>query len=492
MELNLVEITNNILDRYDQLGKEINIKELEDYIDWDGDGIAGNENQGGGKYLRFEVDTLYIPKQGGTFKVKIESSVRYGYPEGPTDIITDDSFYHDLGVRSISFNTDLKEDYLEVRIDPAEAYMLYPGSVMIESADRRLTASLILKQEGDKDKFSPDEDVKDMYRSMLGTHYEAYAAQSLMEAIYTGGKTIEEYGWEDFATRSLTPYNPVINFGFSLNYGAARNMGRISELLAEYNLQEVREVKASFDCLFALSYYPLGILWENVPYLDSWDIESAFNAPQISSEELFSRLANKLLQAMEVLPESNDNEFIILSKNVARGILGKMYMRQKQYAEAYNIYRRIIDSNEYSTSVHVKDIFKKGSRELIYSFDNNPESYYYKYVYQTEQVPVITYMEVLLSITECAFRLGNQTEAIEYATQAYYARTRSVIPEVNVELLDMLWKRELTGTLSYFDFLKRNGLAEEVLNIEEFQTRFPIPQDEINRNPNVVQNPGYR
>jgi hypothetical protein len=43
----------------------------------------------------------------------------------------------------------------------------------------------------------------------------------------------------------------------------------------------------------------------------------------------------------------------------------------------------------------------------------------------------------------------------------------------------------------YFAFLKRTGQAQTTLGLEEYQLLFPIPQDEISRNPMITQNPGY-
>ena len=54
-----------------------------------------------------------------------------------------------------------------------------------------------------------------------------------------------------------------------------------------------------------------------------------------------------------------------------------------------------------------------------------------------------------------------------------------------------LWENELKGTGTYFAFLKRNNLAEEVLNIPAYKQLLPIPWHELNTNPRIKQNPGY-
>ena len=42
----------------------------------------------------------------------------------------------------------------------------------------------------------------------------------------------------------------------------------------------------------------------------------------------------------------------------------------------------------------------------------------------------------------------------------------------------------------YWD-LKRNGKAAEILGLEEYKLRWPIPQNEIDKNINLIQNKGY-
>ena len=43
----------------------------------------------------------------------------------------------------------------------------------------------------------------------------------------------------------------------------------------------------------------------------------------------------------------------------------------------------------------------------------------------------------------------------------------------------------------YFAFLKRNGIAKSELGLKDYQLLLPIPINEINANPSMVQNPGY-
>jgi hypothetical protein len=94
---------------------------------------------------------------------------------------------------------------------------------------------------------------------------------------------------------------------------------------------------------------------------------------------------------------------------------------------------------------------------------------------------------------ECAYRLGNNSEAVNYYNKMAESRGAAIISSTTDFMSAMLslWQNELKGTGTYFAFLKRNNLAEEVLNIPAYKQLLPIPQREIELSPYIVQNPGY-
>ena len=94
---------------------------------------------------------------------------------------------------------------------------------------------------------------------------------------------------------------------------------------------------------------------------------------------------------------------------------------------------------------------------------------------------------------ECAYRLGDNSDALNYFNITAESRGSATISSTEDFISEMLslWQTELKGTGTYFAFLKRNNLAESVLNIPAYRTLLPFPQQELNMNPNLAQNPGY-
>lgn len=115
----------------------------------------------------------------------------------------------------------------------------------------------------------------------------------------------------------------------------------------------------------------------------------------------------------------------------------------------------------------------------------------------------IRYAEVLLGYAEAAFRIGNKSEAVAKINMVR-ARARGnlqvILPDVNTTddiFAALVHERRVELALEgkrYFD-LVRWGLAEKELGSLGYQPArkglYPIPQTELDVNPNLQQNPGY-
>ena len=130
--------------------------------------------------------------------------------------------------------------------------------------------------------------------------------------------------------------------------------------------------------------------------------------------------------------------------------------------------------------------------------------------------PIIRYADVLLMLAECYNETGQQTKAVELINQV---RARVDMPGINsgpsylqATTKDQVFKRikheravELAAEGHSFNDMKRWGLLETLAGeVKGFTGRFyynrvvrdrdylwPIPLDEMDRNPNMTQNPGW-
>jgi hypothetical protein len=105
------------------------------------------------------------------------------------------------------------------------------------------------------------------------------------------------------------------------------------------------------------------------------------------------------------------------------------------------------------------------------------------------------YAEILMMQAECNFRLGYGAAGLPYANQL---RTRAGIPalaELTEENLDKEWLHEFlfegnrrTVNIRFGTFFEAGWSKEET---PAYRGVFPIPAEELAKNPNLTQNPDY-
>ncbi len=110
----------------------------------------------------------------------------------------------------------------------------------------------------------------------------------------------------------------------------------------------------------------------------------------------------------------------------------------------------------------------------------------------------LRYGEVLLSLAEAYHRTGNDAKAMEYVMQI---RNRAGLAGVPTgDMLDIIineYRHEISGEFSLWWVLRRTGehiryLQEEFgVTVPNGKDLMPIPQEQIDVNPNLAQNPGY-
>lgn len=109
--------------------------------------------------------------------------------------------------------------------------------------------------------------------------------------------------------------------------------------------------------------------------------------------------------------------------------------------------------------------------------------------------PIFRYGDVILMKAECAWRLGRTSEAVSLVNQL---RARSSAPALTSIDADILLEER--GKEFFAEGQRRSDLIRfgkytaawwEKPASQGFRTLFPIPQNQLQANPNLTQNPGY-
>lgn len=249
-----------------------------------------------------------------------------------------------------------------------------------------------------------------------------------------------------------------------------------------------------------LCYYQMLIWWGGVVVMPNAGFEGYADSyvPRTSEFSILQMLEEELVEAIRNLDEkkcvafaTNANDALFVSKDVARILLAKVYMYQQKWAAASNLLQQVVDKNIYSME-KVPTKYTSGNKDLILALkllgiesrasrvnvDGSPE----------KVVPIMTTTDVKLLYAECEIHLGNNAKASKYISEVDNVTGISGT-SVSVEGIKQL--RKSLKLQDYFAFLKRNGLAMKELGLEKYQLLLPIPQNGIDMNPNLTQNPGY-
>jgi len=126
-----------------------------------------------------------------------------------------------------------------------------------------------------------------------------------------------------------------------------------------------------------------------------------------------------------------------------------------------------------------------------------------------DDIKIIRYAEVLLTLAESYARTGDETDALGVLNMLAQKRDPSLVPytstgaQLITDILNERRKELAFEGLRFFDFTRLNldiirpqqdDSAPSIGEVPVGNPKriFPIPQAEIDANPNMVQNPGYR
>lgn len=256
-------------------------------------------------------------------------------------------------------------------------------------------------------------------------------------------------------------------------------------------------------------------------------------------EENYTQIIADLTLAESLLPEKND-EYI--NKFTAAALLARVYLQMENYAAARDAADRVIASNDYELSATYAESFNQddntdedifatqiseldGSNVMNTYFSINdfggradveiePEhlalydpadlrlglfyedggvTYTGKFNSEFGNLSIIRIAEMYLIRAECNVRLGT---AVGASPEDDYnmTHTRAGLPaEVSVTLDDVLLERRLELAFEGFkihDIKRLHGMVG-TMNYDDNKLVYPIPQSEIEINPELEQNPGY-
>lgn len=503
LESKLPQIAENIKKRYQEMGKEVAVKNLIYYFDWDGDGTAGNEIAPENHPVSLETNNINVPMEGGSYEVKVNTTVPV-YLERPSfseienypSVSVSGTEIYETGSGNepcINYTKELNNNILKVVVKAASFRKEQAVSIPLYDGMGNEVACLNLTQQA-----NPNAEIIVPRLGSIGISLVSDFMSSLSEAVnleagmnYRYTKIINDFRF----VAPISSSEPNIRKCWNDSYQALNMIARLYRADAMY-----RAVYSPYLNVYRdLCYYQMLIWWGGVVVMPNAGFEGYADSyvPRTSESSILQMLEEELVEAIRNLDEkkcvafaTNANDALFVSKDVARILLAKVYMYQQKWAAASNLLQQVVDKNIYSME-KVPTKYTSESKDLILALkvgnesrasrvnvDGSPE----------EVVPIMTTTDVKLLYAECEIHLGNNAKSSKYISEVDNVNGISGT-SVSVEGIKQL--RKSLKLQDYFAFLKRNGLAMKELGLEKYQLLLPIPQNGIDMNPNLTQNPGY-
>lgn len=503
LESKLPQIAENIKKRYQEMGKEVAVKNLIYYFDWDGDGTAGNEIAPENHPVSLETNNINVPMEGGSYEVKVNTTVPV-YLERPSfseienypSVSVSGTEIYETGSGNepcINYTKELNNNILKVVVKAASFRKEQAVSIPLYDGMGNEVACLNLTQQA-----NPNAEIIVPRLGSVGISLVSDFMRSLSEAVTLEAGMNYRYTKIINDSRFVAPIRssePNIHNCWINSYQALNMIARLYRVDSMY-----RAVYSPYLNVYRdLCYYQMLTWWGGVVVIPNICFDGYVDSyvSRTSESGILQMLEEELLDAIKDLDEkkcvafaTNANDALFVSKDVARILLAKVYMYQQKWAAASNLLQQVVDKNIYSmekvptkyTSEN-KDLilalkFGIGSRASRVNVDGSPE----------EVVPIMTTTDVKLLYAECEIHLGNNAKASKYISEV---GNINGISGTNVSVEGIKQLRKSLKLQDYFAFLKRNGLAMKELGLEKYQLLLPIPQNELMGNPNLNQNPGY-
>lgn len=480
----LRSIEENIKNRYKELGQAVEVMPLEFYFDCDNDGVAGNELYDPNNPPTFSKTAIDVPKEGGEYSITITSDI-------PLFLKQNDiggSSYNDVPLNDIvleNFWTDMYDPYdygpgsiedtiigntLKLKVSETKTRNTRTTTIPLYDIVGNNVATITVTQEGNTELPKPRMG-GDSKSVMLGAFAAVSYAMKYMCEFENGYGNIEG---STFQAPLCTNNDKVADlwhrFYNSINY---------SNTLMYFD-KRMEDAFSPYCLIFnAIVYYNMVTLWGGVPYITEPIIDDlAFSPSRLPEEQLLDTLQQTL---ESILPEFDEKknpydtgDLVYGSKDLVRMLLANIHMYRHEYDKAKAYLSEVVETGHYD--------LMDNDRIMTYIVD------------ERSYINLFTYSDVILSLAECDYYLGNTNAAWDYANNVADVRNEygcNLTPGDDLLKYISAIRYSMPTTLGKFPFLKRTGLAKTQLNLEDYQLLFPIPSYEIQKNPNLTQNPGY-
>ncbi|SKC47951.1 hypothetical protein SAMN06298215_1139 [Bacteroidales bacterium WCE2008] len=464
MSWNVDKIAPYIKEIYSGLGETIEVKNLRNYIDWDENGVVGDESVPEGYSVNLDKTELKVPAAGGKYTVNVDSPVAlYLEKHGPE---TEDQEIKPIQPETVNIydvdmdgvvrmTVSLEGETLTVDVAPNKGKVVADSVIVLYDFFGTEVASLAVKQEVEDIDGIPglSEDGKALINTLFSDMNKAL-------------------DWWNYLGPSQDPRTLFLESFWTSWYNTINQFNSVKSIDAK----DLNVYGPYFDFYLALSYFHLESVFGDVPYVADGSTYEGVGLPRTPQSEVVSNIVTMLeasLEAVEEKPVSTNSvsDCFFVSKDCVRLLLAEVNMESGDFRKAAALLNAVSLKNPVDEILVVKNYYDPFSKPQL----------------------VFGWGDYLCDLAECELALGNKSRAVEIINSFYYwigggyEQVREYW-DLREELEVM---RELIPPTRLFLFRRRNGFLEQFYNLKEYQKMWPIPESVMVRNPGWKQNPGY-
>mgnify|MGYP002624139307 CR=1 FL=1 len=489
--LSLSYNVQRLIEKYDEYGVSVSVKDLKYFYDWDDDGVAGNEIYDPSQPATYDVTSISAPKEGGTYTVNVSCNVPlYTSPLNSGDV-NEYPYYEPVIQSDMGLTAAYNNGILTITVTPALYRFISDREVRLYDAVGNTAVTVTVSQEGNPNGAFLTDYGKAFVTNICQILSSSHARYRIADAKYTGLTDNSDF------RAPLDVYNSNLYYLYSNPY---QLINRNMQLFRQVSSPTVYALMPMSVLTNSLAYYELVVMFGGVPYISTEQDMYNYSIPRTSQEEILGKLVEDMNSIMDKLQDNkggyiaSEDDIAMPSKDLARVVLADIYMYQGNYVAAKSLLEEIVNGSRYSLSATLNGLGENDA-EIIWSMPTTNSGGGITRAaaidYDAPYTIIKTYSDVLLSLAECQSKLGNNTKANEYVSQVKSTKgIETTSPDVITSISEVRSKIQIDFG-GYFAFLKRTGLAQSTLELEEYQLLFPIPQSEIDMNPAMTQNPGY-
>ena len=489
--LSLSYNVQRLIEKYNEYGVSVSVKDLKYFYDWDDDGVAGNEIYDPSQPATYDVTSISAPKEGGTYTVNVSCNVPlYTSPLNSGDMNTY-PYYESLIQSDMSLTSEYINGVLSITVNPAQYRYISNRNVILYDAVGNTVVTITVSQKGNPAGSFLTELGKSYVRGVCQYLSSAHARYRIADAKYTGLTDNSDF------RAPLDVYNSNLNYLYSYPYQLIRqNM----EVFRRTSSPTVYALMPMSILTNSLAYYELVVMFGGVPYISQEQDLYNYSIPRTSQEVILNKLVEDMTSIMNQLQDTkggyitSEDDIAMPSKDFARVVLADIYMYQGNYNAAMSLLEEIVNGSRYSLSATQNGLGENETEIILSMPTTNSGGGITRAAaidYDAPYTIIKTYSDVLLSLAECESKLGNDTKANTYLSQVKSAKCIETTSTNVISAISEVRSKIQIDFGGYFAFLKRTGLAQSILGLEEYQLLFPVPHSELNMNPLMTQNPGY-